>query len=459
MKRFTIILLVSLLFIANSTFSQPPTRAEAKLAAVCYNNNFYNQYGPYGPTFKSYYWTSTAKQSRLSIWQQAEAIEMLIDAYEINPDADFLKKIEYLYNGMRDSEGVLWTSNKFNDDIMWGVLTCTRAYFLKNDAGMRNMAVNNFDMCWNRSWDNALGGGLWWTTERTGKNVAVNGVGALAAIYLYKATGQSHYLDKGKMIMNWVRSKLFVAGTGEVKGSMNSGGVIDQGSLTYTQGTFIGACGELHKYFPNEGWLDAGKKAMDYAKNRISDSNGVFPDENGCNDCPGFKGILARWACKFVADYGLSSTYGQWLNYNAYRAWKNRNSKGLMWARWNQRCTEGTVGSWEATSGVAMMNNIYRYNAAQGREVQPGVVLPVANEKVNLFVSHDPSRQHVTANLQHYSGNATMAVIDLSGKIIETSALQKGNGMVDTKNFKSGLYIIKIGTPTQSFTKKLFINN
>src|SRR6218665_579531 len=33
-----------------------PTRAEALVAIQVYNNNFYNQYGSYGPSFKAYYW-------------------------------------------------------------------------------------------------------------------------------------------------------------------------------------------------------------------------------------------------------------------------------------------------------------------------------------------------------------------------------------------------------------------
>jgi predicted alpha-1,6-mannanase (GH76 family) len=337
----------------------PPTRAEALLAMQCYNNAFYVQYGTYGPSYKAYYYSDVTHTGRMDFWRQAEAIETIIDAYTINNDADLRNKMVYLYNGMRDAYGLLWSGNRYNDDVIWGALMCIRAFRITNDGGMKDMAKNNFDMVWARAWDTSLGGGLWWTTGKTSKNACVNAPAAICAVYLYQATGDAGYLTKAKMIMDWMVSKLYAAGSGSVAGAMNAAGAITEGARTYTQGTFIGACNLLNSYYPTAGYVAMGSKAMDYTKNSMSNAAGLLPDEYDTDDCQGFKAIFARWACRFVHDQGLQATYANWLNYNAQEAWKYRNSNGLMWGQWWHRTPDSYVNAFETTCGVAMMNGVW----------------------------------------------------------------------------------------------------
>jgi predicted alpha-1,6-mannanase (GH76 family) len=269
-----------------------------------------------------------------------------------------------LYHGIRDAHGLTWANNKYNDDLIWGALMCIRAFQIFNDGGMKDMAINNFNIVWNRGWDSTVGGGIWWTTDRTSKNACVNAPAAICAMQLYYATGDVTFRNKAKQIMDWMRSRLYDANTGEVRGAINAAGQITEGARTYTQGTFIGAAGELHNHYPADNWRAMGQRAMDYTRTRMCNSAGLLPDEYcGADDCPGFKGIFARWACKFVKDYNLASTYGSWLNYNARQAWTYRNSSGLMWAQWWRRTSDGYLTSWETTSGVAMMNNVFLYNS------------------------------------------------------------------------------------------------
>ncbi|THU30736.1 sugar transporter [Niastella caeni] len=337
----------------------PPSKGEALLAMQCYNNAFYHQYGTYGPSYKAYYYSDVTHTGRMDFWKQAEAIETLIDAYTINNDTDLRNKMVYLYNGMRDAHGLLWSSNIYNDDIIWGALMCIRAFQITNDGGMKDMAKNNFDLVWSRAWDTNLGGGLWWTTANNTKNACVNAPAVICAIYLYQATGDASYRNKAKMIMDWMISKLYVAGTGEVKGAINAAGTITEGARTYTQGTFIGACNLLHSYYPSNNFKAMAVKAMDYTKNSMCNAQGLLPDEYDTEDCQGFKSIFARWACQFVRDQHYQSTYADWLNYNATEAWKYRNSSGLMWAQWWRRTPDNYVNSFETTCGVAMMNGVW----------------------------------------------------------------------------------------------------
>jgi predicted alpha-1,6-mannanase (GH76 family) len=350
--------------ITNQSFATLPTKNEALVAMQVYNNRFYNQYGTYGPSYKAYYWKDEGHTTgRMDFWTQQEAIEMLIDAYDVNPSVDFKNKIQYLYNGVRDGYGTLWTSNIYNDDIVWGALMCVRAWKITNDGGQLDMAKNNFNMMWNRAWNTSVnGGGLFWTTANNTKNTCVNAPAVICAMLLYQATGEVIYRDRAKLIMDWMVSKLYVASTGEVKGAINNAGVITEGPLSYTQGTFIGACDLLRAPYPSGGYLAMGTKAMDYAKASLCITpNGILKDENGNADTQGMKSIFARWACRFVKNTGTVSTYGAWLDENAGQAWSIRNVRGLMWNLWTTPTAQTNRNAFETTGGVAMMNGVYIY--------------------------------------------------------------------------------------------------
>jgi len=340
-----------------------PAKSEALLAMQVYNNHFYNQYGTYGSSFKAYYWKDDNHTGRMDFWTQQEAIETLIDAYNINPSTDLKNKISYLYNGVRDGYGLLWTNNIYNDDIVWGALMCVRAFKITNDGGMLDMAKNNFNMMWNRAWDTqSLGGGLWWTTANQTKNTCVNAPAVICAMLLYQATGDVTYRTKAKQIMDWMVLKLYDASSGEVKGAINAAGTITEGALSYTQGTFIGACDLLRADYPAVNYLAMGLKAMDYARSSMCNTaGGILKDENGIPDTQGMKSIFARWTCLFVKNTGTVSNYGAWLDTNAAQAWSIRNSQGLMWNIWGTRTPDNVRNAFETTCGIAMMNGIYTY--------------------------------------------------------------------------------------------------
>ncbi|MEJ7559630.1 MAG: glycoside hydrolase family 76 protein [Pedobacter sp.] len=340
-----------------------PTKAEALLAMQVYNNHFYNQYGTYGSSYKAYYWKDDNHTGRMDFWTQQEAIETLIDAYNINPSADLKNKISYLYNGVRDGYGLLWSNNIYNDDIVWGAIMCVRAFKITNDGGMLDMAKNNFNMMWNRGCDTQfLGGGLWWTTDNQTKNTCVNAPAVICAMLLYQATGDASYKTKAKQIMDWMVTKLYVASSGEVKGAINKAGTITEGALSYTQGTFIGSCDLLRSSYPAVNYLAMGSKAMDYARSTMCNTaGGILKDENGVADTQGMKSIFARWATLFVKNTGTASNYGPWLDANASQAWSIRNSQGLMWNIWGTRTPESIRNAFETTCGIAMMNGIYNY--------------------------------------------------------------------------------------------------
>jgi predicted alpha-1,6-mannanase (GH76 family) len=451
-KILVAVMYVGLILTAQSVCAQF-TRQEAKVAMQCYNNEFYNQYGTYGNSFKAMYYANTYRNSRSDFWREVESIETLIDAYHTNNDPEFRDRIRYLYHGIRDAHGLTWTNNPFNDDVIWGAIMCIRAFGIFNDGGMKQMAIDNFNLVWNRGWDNTIDGGIWWKTDKKSKNACVNAPAAICAMLIYYATGDISYRTKAQMIMNWMRTKLYDAGTGEVKGAIIPGNVITEGSRTYTQGTFIGAAGELHKYFPTENWLTVGLKATDYAKNVMSNGQGLLPDEYcGSDDCPGFKGIFARWVCKFVKDHNRVSTYGAWLDYNAKEAWRYRNSKGLMWAQWWRRTPDGTfLTSWETTSGVSMMNCVFLWRTGNnvGREDVREEEISEKEKSVRVYPS--PATTELTIKGDKRSAG-DISIRDATGKVVLRQKLISEK--IDITVLPKGIYTIQVRTPEKIITER-----
>lgn len=440
--KITLVLVCLVMFTFQDLVAQF-TRAEAKVAMQCFNNEFYNQYGTYGDSFKAMYYANTNRNSRQDFWRELEAIETLIDAYNTNNDADFKNKIRYLYHGIRDGYGLTWANNIYNDDIIWGALMAIRAYAIFNDGAMKDMAINNFNIVWNRGWDTALGGGIWWTTAKTSKNACVNAPAAICAMLIYYATGDTSYRTKARMIMNWMKSRLYDANTGEVKGAINTSGVITEGSRTYTQGTFIGAASELQKYFASENWITLANKATDYAKNVMSNAQGLLPDEYcGSDDRPGFKSILARWVCKFVKDQNRVAAYGSWLDYNAKEAWRYRNSKGLMWAQWWRRTPDGFLTSWETASGVSMMNCVFLYRTGNNvaREATESVLAAETNDlEIRIFPTITKGTLSIDASPVLKGNNFEIKGTD--GRSIKT--VRWTGEPIDVTELPNGMYFIR----------------
>jgi predicted alpha-1,6-mannanase (GH76 family) len=119
-------------------------------------------------------------------------------------------------------------------------------------------------------------------------------------------------------------------------------------SLTYNQGTFVGAANFL-------GFTNEARLAALYTMNQMCKEGYLAAaDENG--DGGGFNGIGVRWIARFMRDRGDEATFERWLQKNAEAAWQaRRTSDNLSWCRWPQPTPEGPRASWGCSSAVVMM--------------------------------------------------------------------------------------------------------
>lgn len=340
-------------------------------------------------------------------WTDAEIFEVFIDAYEQFGDEKYKTYMKSLYDGIISRRTNDWSWNEYNDDVMWMVIACTRAYILTGEQAYLTSAVNNFTMCYNRAWDTSFkGGGLWWRTDNTSKNACVNGPGAIAACLLGEAIGDSSYYSKAKAMIDWEYENLFNAETGAVYDNVSTSGDMSTWSSTYNQGTFIGACTMLYKYYNDEKYLNAAKITVEYSSKMGDGARGYLNREQNTADLIGFKGILGRWLGYYIKETGDTEQL-DWMYRNSVAAWNNRNSDSLMWTTFGNQTPEnievssanelidGTTtpkadyAAWGCSAAVAWL--LGTYAASDIAEVF-GVVVSSNNPgMITVVWGHDPN--------------------------------------------------------------------
>jgi len=318
------------------------TSAEADAIFNAYNKAFYFTNDAGG------FYRAKTDGGKTFFWDRAEQLEMILDVYERSTNPACLTLFSNVFKGFVADHGTNWSHNEFNDDIMWMVIACSRAYGYTGNPVFRDIAKDNFDRCYARAWSTNLGGGLWWKTNNQSKHSCVNGPAAIAAFLLYRIYDDTNYLAKSESIYQWERSVLFDSTTGQIYDNIRLSGQLQKIAFTYNEGTFIGAANFL-------GHTNDARLAADYVKNVLC-HDGLLPQYNPSGDTSGFNGICVRWLARFMNDRGLQSSYAAWLQTNADAAWQiRRPSDDLSWPRWQEPTPPGVLDAWGCSSSVVIL--------------------------------------------------------------------------------------------------------
>lgn len=290
-------------------------------------------------SFNDTYWQNTRWVKGTGWWDAAEVLETYIDAYEATGDKAIRNKMLQYAQSFTSRNKMDWMYNEYNDDITWAVIGFTRIYLLTGTESYLTIAKSNFDKMYARSWDEKLGGGLYWKNDNKTKNACINCPAAIAACLLAEATKDESYYDKAIEVMDWVFENLYM-GNGGVMDSYDITGKKSDWVSTYNQGTFIGACNLLYQKTGDENYLNKATAAAECAMKNLT-TNGVLNGEASLDnkDLPGFKGILTRWLYRFAKDTNNKEIL-VFLQTNAATAYSNQNSEGLIWTAWNNKTPE-----------------------------------------------------------------------------------------------------------------------
>lgn len=287
--------------------------------------------------FMAWYKTFNIESVNGFFWDNAEMMEVVLDALEVTKDPKYKTMFEAMFRNFVKKNGKDWQGNLYNDDIAWAVLVCARGYFLTGNPFYLEKARDQFDKMYTRAFTNSYGGGLLWHHEKTTKNACINGPAMVACCYLGRATGDSSYYDKAITLYTWSKLYLFDPETGKVNDNVDldksTGKLkINKWSSTYNQGTYLGAATMLYQYTGESTYLTEAQKIAEYTRVNMY-SSAVMNNEDSGNDLPGFKGIFARFARMYTVELKQPDLI-RWLQLNAKIAYDNRNSDDLISTKW-----------------------------------------------------------------------------------------------------------------------------
>jgi len=250
-----------------------------------------------------------------------------------------------------------WTTNPYNDDIMWWTIACARAYRITGEARYLARARSEFDRIYAKEVDQTLGGGMWWKSDRHGsKNACVNGPAAITAMELASILKDETYVDKARDLYVWERANLFDANTGAVYDNLNTRQRVSRRVFTYNPGTFIGAALRLYRWTEDKAYLADAALAGDYMRQRLCNPDGIIKSE-GQGDGGAFKLIGMRYMVE-LARVTPQKALDDWLQKNADTVWRNRRaSDSIMGYDWSRPVkADDRIECQSAAGGVVLLN-------------------------------------------------------------------------------------------------------
>ena len=284
----------------------------------------------WGASFKEhpdrYFFNKMSRQVDLGTndyWPQAHAVDVVVDAYLRTKDNKYLSIFDHWFQGMPRfnpngrqgrRKGDPWW-NVYVDDMEWHCLALIRIYEATGETRYLNKARQMYaDWIWTQ-WgpeDEApWHGGITWKTDvAKSKNACSNGPAAIIAARLAqlasvdasneKNKSAAEYQDEAWKIYRWERKYLWDAASGAVYDNMNHEGRIGRFSLSYNQGTFIGAAVELFRLTKDRSLLDDAVLTARYATEPMSRRNrGVLSDAPS-GDGALFHGIFFRYLANLI---------------------------------------------------------------------------------------------------------------------------------------------------------------
>jgi len=192
-------------------------------------------------------------------------------------------------------------------------------------------------------WDDACGGGLWWTRRKTYKNAIPNELFLLIAGRLHqRAPGRGDYLGWALREWQWFRASGLIGPAGLVNDGLTAD-CLNNGrtTWTYNQGVIIGALAVLSEITGDDALINQAEAIAAAALRDLTVPPGILtePGEGRTarrdRDRPQFKGIFVRHLYE-LHQHRPRPAYRDFILANATSLWRNsrnhRNQVGLSWS-------------------------------------------------------------------------------------------------------------------------------
>ena len=210
------------------------------------------------------------------VWSLASLIETLSDANRLFPanlkiraayrDAltgvleQYLVKDAVIRTPEGEHAGVSYynasagnAGDYYYDDNEWVCIQLLLGSRQLGDSRLLDAALENLDFLWT-GWDDALGGGIYWSSECVSKNACSNAPAAIAFLLAHQLTGNAEYLEKGKRIYDWMnaamrKNDLFIDKIDVATGRTNGwNGIYNQATMIYAGSLLYEITGDKKYY-------------------------------------------------------------------------------------------------------------------------------------------------------------------------------------------------------------------
>lgn len=273
-------------------------------------------------------------------WNQALVILMVEDRYDCQGDKSVKPLITDLLNAFlaheknpQTNDPMDWTWNDFQDDLLWAGLAFIRGYQITGEEKFLTQAKWDWEFLYNRGYDKALGGGLWWDIHNQNKSGLSNNPAVSMACYLYEATKDEKYKTQAEDIYNWIYTHLREP-NGAIDENMNKDGVKTNSYNVYNVGAFIEAANALHRVTGKNAYLEDAKTSIQYVMREKVNEKGIMSkwhrDGSWQSEFARGMGLFVKdnnlW--NYQADYTTARkpiTYYDWMRMNAQAAWDTRD--------------------------------------------------------------------------------------------------------------------------------------
>ncbi|MEU3733867.1 glycoside hydrolase family 76 protein [Streptomyces sp. NPDC033538] len=303
-----------------------------------------------------YYKTSLNNAEKDYFWRQALDIQAVQDVHDSAPRTETRDLVSRLLDTFlqqnRGSGGLYdWNWNEYNDDLLWAGLAFVRGHRITGNQTYLTQARYAFDRVYDRGWDNALGGGIWWDIRRADKNALSNSPAVILGCLIYEANGDRGYLDKARAVFDWVWARLLDRSTGGVYETMSADGSRSSGQTVYSAGAFVSAAQALYRNQGHGSLFDDAGRTVDWVI-RDRTANGIMT--NGQREGT-WQSEFARGMGEFVRENNLWGQYYDFMKRNADAAWNARRTDlNLTWNRWDAQTPRDDTRAIEAIGAVIM---------------------------------------------------------------------------------------------------------
>lgn len=297
---------------------------------------------------QTYFCNNLVDRSRAFMWGQAYMITAVEDAYDRSPTPANKQLVIDLLDTFLANETSNLSWDSWNDDVEWAVIALVRGYQITGKRAYLDAAAWNWDMTYNRGWDNTYGGGIWENMDNVpngGKGGLSNWPQVIAGCMIYQSTGDVGYLNKCISIYNWTRTHCYDPATGRVYEDYIASGFHGDDN-SYNSGLLVNAANSLYRITGNQMYYDDAVKAADHCIAKYNDTGGIMDEDHPANGGFGCD-QLVRGVSKFARENNLWSKYYPFLQANCTASWNRRRTDHNVTAN-NFTVNTSTTQNWWA---------------------------------------------------------------------------------------------------------------